>query len=88
MSSEYHGSPSVKCVIVLLLRDYYPSFRYHFSCLSTHRLGNVCSVGSQGAHDADMGGDSNTSSAIEYNSPCASTYAAAVTEEGAKRGEQ
>ena len=37
-------------------------------------FGNFWSGCSQGAKDADMGGDSNTSSAIEYSSSWASTY--------------
>lgn len=49
--------------------------------LFTHRLEDLCSVGSQGGKVADMGGDSNTSSAIEYNSSWASTYTAEATEE-------
>lgn len=47
-------------------------------------LGNFWSGCSLGAKAAEMGGDSNTSSAIEYNSSWASTCAAEgmeVTEE-------
>lgn len=44
-------------------------------CEFTHRLENFWSGCSLGAKAADMGGDSNTSSAIEENSSWASTYA-------------
>lgn len=54
----------------------------------THRLGNPWSGWSQGAKEADMGGDSNTSSAIEYNSSWASTYAAEVIEFTEEKEEQ
>lgn len=51
-----------------------------FGCVFTHRLGNFWSGCSQGAKHADIGGDSNTSSAIEYNSSWASTYTGEVME--------
>lgn len=41
----------------------------------THKLEGFWSGCSQGAKEADRGGDSKTSSAIEYNSSRTSTYA-------------
>lgn len=58
------------------MSDFLNLFGYVF----THRLGNFWSGCSLGAKAADMGGDSNTSSAIEYNSSWASTYAGEVIE--------
>lgn len=47
---------------------------------STYRPGKIWSDGSTGKREAEMGGDSNTSSAMEYNSSWASACQDQVVE--------